>query len=304
VVLERERLLREREEARAEVLALAEANRRMDEFLGIAGHELRTPITTIKANLQLAERRTRQALDANQLEEADERSPSSGKARRPLEQLLHLLERAAQSAERQERLVRDLLDISRISAGQLQYRMSPHDLAALVREAVTEQRLSNPTRRIELEAPEGPVPVAADADRLAQVLTNYLTNALKYSEAKHSVSVTLSLQATSARVAVRDQGPGLSAEQQRRIFARFYRVPGIEVVSGSGVGLGLGLYISKTIVEQHGGHVGVESAPGAGSTFWFELPLADTVGLQRGARKPPIFRRGMNGSLDKSTDLR
>ena len=274
VVLERERLLREREAARAEVLALAEANRRMDEFLGIAGHELRTPITTIKANLQLAERRTRQALEANQPADTGEQRPSSGKVRRPLEQLLHLLERAAQSAERQERLVRDLLDISRISAGQLQYRMAPHDLAVIVREAVTEQRLSNPTRRIELEIPEEPVPVTADADRLAQVLTNYLTNALKYSEAKHPVSVTVSRHGVAARVAVRDQGPGLSAEQQRRIFVRFYRVPGIEVVSGSGVGLGLGLSISKTIIEQHGGRVGVESTPGAGSTFWFELPLA------------------------------
>jgi signal transduction histidine kinase len=188
------------------------------------------------------------------------------------------LERATQSAERQERLVKDLLDFSRISAGRLEYRMAVLDLAMLVREMVEEQRLHEPTRLIELEVPPEPVRVVADADRIGQVLTNYLTNALKYSGSDSPVGVILRADGETPRVEVRDQGPGLSAEQQRHLFQRFHRTQGIEVVSGSGVGLGLGLYISKTIVEHHGGQVGVESVPGEGSTFWFTLPLAHDAG--------------------------
>ena len=263
VVLERDRLLREREAARAEALAFAEANRRMDEFLGIAGHELRTPITTIKANLQLAERRARQLLQP---------TADVGQKGSMAEQVLHLLERATQAAERQERLVQDLLDISRISAGRLEYRMAPQDLTALVRETVEEQRLSNPKRLIELTVAREPLRVVADADRISQVLTNYLTNALKYSPSEQPISVVVGQQGQFARVEVRDSGPGLSPEQQQRLFERFHRVEGIEVVSGSGIGLGLGLYISKTLVEQQGGAVGVESTPGAGSVFWFTMP--------------------------------
>lgn len=270
VALERDRLLRERETARAEALALAEANRRMDEFLSIAGHELRTPVTTIKVNLQLAERRTRQAIQARA---AASEPGAQGKPQGPLAQLLRLLAGATQAANRQERLVGDLLDVSRISSGHLEYRMAPQDLTALAREMVQEQRLREPERHIELETPTQPAPVIADADRIGQVLTNYLTNALKYSEADRPVVVTLRTQEARARVEVRDQGPGLTPAQQRHLFERFYRAEGIEVVSGSGVGLGLGLSICKTIVEQHGGSVGVTSAPGKGSVFWFELPL-------------------------------
>jgi PAS domain S-box-containing protein len=277
VVLEHDRLLNEREAARAQVLALAEANRRMDEFLSIAGHELRTPLTTVKANLQLAERRARNALQADAQRKPKLATGGSGSrsTRDPGEQLLHLLELATASVERQERMVQDLLDISRISSGRIEYRMEPHDLAALTRSAVEEIHLGEPGRRIELEAPGTPLLVIADADRIGQVFANYLTNALKYSPSEKPVVVTVRREDGSARVEVRDQGPGLSADQQRRLFERFYRAEGVEVVSGSGVGLGLGLFISKTIIEQHGGAVGVESVPGEGSLFWFSLPLAE-----------------------------
>ncbi|MGH2487605.1 MAG: sensor histidine kinase, partial [Ktedonobacterales bacterium] len=90
------------------------------------------------------------------------------------------------------------------------------------------------------------------------------------------VTIRVRLRGDNARIEVRDAGPGLSTEQQARLFERFYRVPGVELQSGSGVGLGLGLYICKTIVERHGGVLGVESAPGRGSAFWFTLPLADS----------------------------
>ena len=114
-----------------------------------------------------------------------------------------------------------------------------------------------------------------DAGRIKQVVNNYLTNALKYSPPGSPVEVGLRASDQQARVWVRDYGPGISPEEQQRIWSRFYRVKGIEVQSGSGVGLGVGLHICRTIIENHHGQVGVESAPGAGSTFWFILPLTN-----------------------------
>jgi signal transduction histidine kinase len=115
--------------------------------------------------------------------------------------------------------------------------------------------------------------VLADVDRIGQVMTNYLTNALKYSADDKRVTVGLEVDGAMARVSVHDAGPGIPAAEQERIWERFYRVPGIEHRSGSGIGLGMGLYISRTIVGRHHGHVGVKSHPGSGSTFWFTLPL-------------------------------
>jgi signal transduction histidine kinase len=106
------------------------------------------------------------------------------------------------------------------------------------------------------------------------VLTNYLTNALKYSAADKPVEVHLLVEGHNARVAVRDEGPGLSLKEQQQVWQCFYQAQDVTVLSGSGVGLGLGLHISQTIVELHQGRVGVESVVGQGSTFWFTLPLA------------------------------
>ena len=176
-----------------------------------------------------------------------------------------------------QRLVTDLVDVARVRAGRLELHLEPTDLAAVVRQAVVEQRLVNPERTFLLECPaEQRVPVTADAHRLGQVVTNYLTNALKYSPADRPVAVGLQVDDQQARVWVRDEGPGLPPQEQERIWERFHRAPGIEVQSGSGVGvgLGLGLHICRTIIEQHHGQVGVQSAPGQGSTFWFSLLLA------------------------------
>jgi signal transduction histidine kinase len=273
LVLERERLLREAAEVRGRALALERASARMDEFLGIASHELKTPLTTIKANVQLTDRRLRR-LD-----------PAAGDLAEQLRRALpvgELMERTQRQVDRLDRLVGDLLDVSRIRAGKLDLRLEPCDLAALVRDAVQEQRLAWPGRQITLVLPDKPVLVEADPDRIGQVVTNYLTNALKYSPDEAPVQVALTVEwdagATEfARVAVRDKGPGLPEEEQEQIWERFHRVPGIEVQSGSGVGLGLGLHISREIVQRHGGAVGVEGAVGAGSTFWFTLPLADAA---------------------------
>ncbi len=122
------------------------------------------------------------------------------------------------------------------------------------------------------------MPVFADADRLAQVVTNYVSNALRYSSPDQPVTVGLEvdrLAEPAARVWVQDGGPGVPPEEQERIWERFYRVSGTPHRDGSSVGLGLGLSISRNIIERHGGQVGVDSVPGRGATFWFRLPLAE-----------------------------
>lgn len=262
LMIERERLLRERETARAKVIALREANVRMDEFLGIACHELKTPLAAIKGNIQLAERRL--ARFTHQQE-------------KPIDTLLpELLDSANRQTDRLDRLVSDLLDVSRIQAGKLEMRVFPCNLVDIVHDAVREQRLISPHRKLLLEMPPVEmVPIYADAVRIGQVVTNFLTNALKYSLEECPVEITLSVEGKTARVAVRDEGPGFASEEKEHIWERFHRIKSVEVKSGSGVGLGLGLYISRTIIERHGGHVDVDSVPGQGSTFWFTLPLTD-----------------------------
>ncbi len=259
LVFERERLLRERAEARANELALRQANRQMEEFLGMVSHELKTPLTSIKGNTQLAVRQLKNSLQS-------------------LEKILGLYEGAEQQSRRLNRLVDDLLDVSRVQAGYLDLHPAPCDLSSIVRHSVEEQQQAWPNRTITLESGDvQTVPVNADADRIAQVIANYLTNALKYSNEDQPVQMSLQEQEALVRVSVRDYGPGLSEEQQEHIWERFRRVADMEVQSSSyhsNAGLGLGLYISKTIIEQHQGQVGADSIPGEGSTFWFILPLA------------------------------
>ena len=113
----------------------------------------------------------------------------------------------------------------------------------------------------------------ADEARIRQVISNYLTNAHQYSPIESPISVQLTIDGQQARIAVRDEGPGLTLEEQGRIWERFYRVEWIESQHSNGAGLGLGLYICQIIIEQHKGQVGVESTPGGGSTFWFTLPI-------------------------------
>jgi PAS domain S-box-containing protein len=255
LVIERERLLDERAEGQVRELALREANRRMDEFLAIATHELRTPLTSIKGNIQLALRR----FDGRM---------AQGVPPEPLQRIERQVNRLA-------RLIDDLLDVSRIQAGHLNLRLAPVDLAVIVREIVEEQRQEHPTWTITLDlGAMTRVPVVADAGRIGQVVTNYLMNALKYSPADRPIAVGLSIAEQMARVLVRDEGPGLSAVEQEQVWERFHQVKESQSQSGASAGLGLGLYISRSIIEQHRGQVGVQSAPGQGSTFWFTLPLA------------------------------
>ena len=238
----------------SDITELYRLERQKDEFLSIASHELKTPLTSLKGLAQITHRRLVRA----------------GSSEVPHVQKM---ERAI---ERMETLVNDLLDISRIESGKLALRLESADLTAICAQAVDEQ-VAATDRRIIFEAPEGAVNVEVDVDRIGQVLTNLLSNALKYSPEDSPVALSLAQTGDEMVLAVRDEGAGIPLAEQPYIFERFYRSPTVQVRSGSGVGLGLGLYITREIVERHGGRLWVESVPGRGSTFYAALPLARTT---------------------------
>jgi signal transduction histidine kinase len=243
------------------------ANRAKDQFLSHAAHELKTPLTALLGSLELAERRVQDVV-------ADPGSDTAAVAT-TLTAIQGLLRRADRQIDRLTRLVNDLLDVSRIQGHRLEMRLEPCDLAAIVHEAMEEHRQVVPTRTIRLDVSRGEAaPVIADADRIRQVIINYVTNALTYSRPDQPIDVGLQAHGGMARVWVRDEGPGVPAADQDRIWERAYQVADLKPQSGSHVGLGLGLYISRSIVEHHQGQVGVESTPGHGATFWFTLPVA------------------------------
>ena len=174
----------------------------------------------------------------------------------------------------QTRLINDLLDLSRITSNTLKLSSQRWDLGSIVRDTVEDVQITAPNRSLELTLPENSgVFVLADRDRISQVLTNYLTNALRYSPPDQEVAIGMTVEGKVARVWVRDRGPGLEAQAQQEIWQRFHQVKGIPVQCGSGKGLGLGLYICKILIAEHQGQVGVESTLGEGSTFWFTLPI-------------------------------
>jgi len=266
LVLERERLLREREEAQAHVLALEEAHRQMEAFVSMVSHELRTPLTSMKLSLQLIQ---------NRLERSRFETRAGEQALMPIPTSLQdLLAPAERQAMRLERLINDLLVASRLGGNALELQLGRADLRALVQEVVAEQRALLPERVIELQPlPDQPLLVQVDGDRVQQAVVNYLTNALKYSPETAPVEVGVEQVAGQARVWVHDYGPGILLGEQRLLWERFHRAPGIREQSGPAGGLGLGLYITRRLIEQQQGQVGLSSTPGQGTTFWLTLLL-------------------------------
>ena len=249
-----------------------ELDQRKDTFISMASHELRNPLTTIHANLQLAERRVKSILNPtlyHGLPEDVEHATSDAQL---------MLGRALRQTKVMNRLIGDLLDGTRIQANKLNLSLAEHDIVAILKDTVQDQREVTNLHTIQLDLAESePILVLVDKDRIGQVISNYLTNALKYSAASEEVTVGIHRKAEEVCVWVKDHGPGLTPEQQLRIWERYYQAKGITVQSGTGVGLGLGLHICKTLITRQGGQVGVNSAPGRGSIFWFTLPLAESL---------------------------
>lgn len=262
-------LEQEREQTRA---IHAQSIRRLDDFMGTASHELRTPLAVIKGNAQNAIRRL-QAI----IEQHADRDPN---LHEQLASLVAMLQRSDRQVARINRLVADLVDVSRIEANRLLLEVELCDLIQIARDTVEELRLIMPERRILYDIGNlATIPLRADVHRVSQVIYNLLTNALKYSGEDQPVVVTVQLDQADnsqmALVSVRDHGIGLALSEQQHIWDRFAHNEGTRVVSGSRIGLGIGLYISRTIIEAHHGNYGLTSTKDVGSLFWFALPFAE-----------------------------
>jgi two-component system sensor histidine kinase VicK len=226
--------------------ALAEAQH----ILGMVAHEIKNLLGPLAMTLQLFERRV------NQQEPVDK----------------HDVVFARAQVRRLSALVSDLLDTTRIDAGQFPMHLATVDLGALVQGVLDEFRRVHPHRLV-IDLPTEPMAIGADGERLASVLTNFLDNAAKYAPETSAIDVHISRAGGRARVSVSDAGPGITPESQTRLFQRYFRAP---ETADKTRGLGLGLYLGRIIVERHGGSVGVSSTPGRGTTFWLELPLGQT----------------------------
>lgn len=224
-----------------------------DEFLSIASHELRTPLTPLKLQLQNMSRQVRKGLI--DLPQKD--------------QVLKIVDTSDRQVDRLITLIDDLLDVSRISAGRLTLNFERFNLGEMVSEVISNYsaQLREARSLLTSDIAEN-IECLADRVRLEQVVINLLTNAIKYAPEK-PVHVRLTRTGSSARLEVSDQGPGISPENQKRVFDRFERVRDKNNIGG----LGLGLYICRQIIEAHHGEIRVHSEVGAGATFIVEIPI-------------------------------
>ena len=233
-------------------------SRQKDDFIGVASHELKTPLTSLKGFAQLLERRFRR--------EGDERSAD----------LLHKMD--AQLTKLTS-LVEDFLDVTKIEKGHLQLRCSLFDYNTLITEIVEEIQRAAPRHRIVPEL-EASVTLFADRDRIGQILTNLLTNAIKYSPQADTVLVKTRCTDETVVTSVQDFGIGIPTEKQPHLFERFYRAEGDSQANYPGIGLGL--YIAAAFITQHHGEIWVQSTEGQGTTFSFSLPRQHTPREHRG----------------------
>ncbi len=242
-------LTRTHEALREEIEYRKDAEKKKDEFISIASHELKTPLTSIKAYIQLSERSVKE--DKKELTQK-------------------YIERTQVQLEKLNNLVSDLLDISKIESGKLKFNKTSFNFEKLLNGAVDIIRQTHEGINI-YQTGSSKVQLFADEARIEQVLINYLTNAFKYSPDSKEVRIDVSVTSDKQlMVKVIDFGIGIPLEKQADIFEKFYRV---EETSQRFQGMGIGLYICAEILRRHNGAYGVESEPGKGSTFYFSIPI-------------------------------
>jgi PAS domain S-box-containing protein len=226
-----------------------QVERLKDEFISVASHELRTPLTSIRAALGLLE---------------------SGLMDKQPERARHTLRIATRNSERLARLLNDILDLERLNSGKVRVERAPYDAAEVMAQAAETVRSAAEAAGVMLVVPPVAVTAMMDADRVCQVLVNLLGNAVKFSPAGGTVWMSAAAEGSGVTFSVRDQGRGIPADKLDAVFHRFTQVDASDAREKGGSGLGLA--ICRTIAEQHGGRIWVESREGAGSTFRVWLP--------------------------------
>ncbi len=247
--IERKKAEQERDRLLREQIIRDEREARRTEFISMVVHELKTPITSLKGYSQLLGRRCERMGDA---------------------QGMQLATRMDQQVNRLTGLIDDLLDINRMEGNRLRLRESDFAFDELVEEVMADIQLTTEQHTLVKEG-QTHATIRGDRERIGQVLTNLLTNAIKYAPASERIVVRLARDEQSVTASVQDYGPGIPAEQQERVFEPFYRIQGQETTAS---GLGLGLTIAANLIARHRGKIWVESEEGAGTTFSFTLPLA------------------------------
>jgi len=226
-----------------------QAERTKDEFISMASHELKTPLTSIKGYMQMVDR----SVERNLKEEAKK-----------------YIERTRQQLEKLNILIDDLLDTSKIASGKLEFKNKVYDIDPIIENAVDIIRQTYPSHNI-IKTGLADVRVYGDQIRIEQVILNYLTNAIKYSPDSTEILFDVSvLSPNEVMINVTDSGIGIPKDKQASLFTKFYRV---EESSNRFQGLGMGLYICAEIIKRHHGRYGVDSEPGKGSSFYFTLPV-------------------------------
>jgi len=251
--------------AQAHVDQLEELDRLKSRFLSMASHELKTPLTSISGLSQVLLRRMRRRLDQGRPDEPEWIEEQRGHVDR--------LELLNSQTARLGRLVDELLDVSRIESGKLEFRLAALDLAELVTQVAGRLQMTTKLHSIEVEVEvddEADASITADRDQLEQVLDNLVTNAIKFSPDGGTIRVAVRRDGDEVLLSVHDPGVGISPSQLDAIFGLFYQAE--DPVSRRTGGLGLGLYISKEIITRHGGRIWAESEPNQGSTFTVALP--------------------------------
>lgn len=241
------------------------AEQAKNEFISTVSHELRTPLTSIKGSLGLVR---------------------SGVIGELPDKLISMVDIAYNNSDRLVRLINDILDVEKIAAGKMEFRMEPLNLAGLLEQALVANKAygeeHNVTFGLDSTVPEAMV--NGDQDRLMQVLTNLISNASKYSPAGGEIEISLERRAENYRISVTDHGAGIPPEFQSKVFERFSQADSSDTRLRGGTGLGLN--ITKAIVEQHGGTIGFVSEVGVGTTFFVDLPAQRDNFVDRSILEP------------------
>lgn len=228
---------------------LKEEQKQKNDFLSMASHELRTPVTTIKGYGQIVERLLEEKNDL---------------------QTLDFVKRMSKQVNRLNTLITDLLDITRMQKGGLVRYESVFNLDGLVKEVSDDLQKTSRTHQIK-DSLDANLNITGDKDKLSQVLNNLISNAIKYSPGADKIIVSTQIVKDGVQLSVQDFGIGISTEGQQRVFEQFYRVAGEN--QSTFEGMGIGLYICAEIIKKEGGSIWVDSAEGKGSVFYVWLPV-------------------------------